>query len=110
MTTFEFLDEHLYQLALKGWYQAELNLVQGHLPALRPFQTPAELMHAVRKDRPLRQKVIRELEYLWQENYDLRPASGVILVGERPGGRRGLLVPVIYRTGKGGAYVPRTAA
>ena len=80
MTTFEYLDEELFQSALKGSFQREFNLVKVRLPELERFATPKEFMHAVRSDSQLRTKLIEALEKLWQADYDLRPASGIVLM------------------------------
>ena len=80
MTTFEYLDEQLYQMALKGGYQKEFNLTKAFLPVLEPFATPIDFMHAVRQETQLRDNMVEALEKLWQEDYDLRPASGVVLM------------------------------
>ena len=80
VTTFGFLDEHLYQVALRGGYRNELEQVRTYLPDLQRFNSAGELLRAMRQDAKLREKTVGELETLWQENYDLRPASGAILM------------------------------
>jgi len=80
VTTFAFLNEHLYQVALRGGYQNELEQVKAYLPTLQRFNSSGELLKAMRRDAKLREKTVGELETLWQENYDLRPASGIILM------------------------------
>ncbi|MBI4834522.1 MAG: hypothetical protein HY811_06865 [Planctomycetes bacterium] len=37
-------------------------------------------MKAMRKDHDLKEKTVRELKQLWKKDYDLRPATGVILM------------------------------
>ena len=80
VTTFGFLDEHLYQVALRGGYRNELEQVKDYLPDLQRFNSAGELLRVMRQDAKLREKTVSELETLWQENYDLRPASGAILM------------------------------
>jgi len=79
-TTFAYLNEHLYQVALRGGYQEELEQVKNCLPDLQIFKSAKELMKAMKHDAELREKTVSELETLWQTNYDLRPASGAILM------------------------------
>ena len=80
MTTFEYLDEHLYQVALRGGYQEEFNQVKEHLEALKGFSSAGELMQATRKNGSLRKQMVKELKELWRSNNQLRPASGAILM------------------------------
>ena len=80
VTTFRFLNEHLYQVALRGGYQDELEKVKTALPTLQRFNSAGELLKAMRRDTEFRAKTFSELETLWQENYDLRPATGIILM------------------------------
>jgi len=80
VTTFEFLNEHLYQVALRGGYQDELEKVKDVLPALQHFKSAGELLKTLGQDKELRARAVSELETLWQENYDLRPAAGIILM------------------------------
>jgi len=80
VTTFAFLNEHLYQVALRGGYRNELEQVRTYLPDLQRFNSAGELLRVLRQDAKLREKTVSELETLWQENYDLRPASGAILM------------------------------
>jgi len=79
-TTFAYLNEHLYQVALRGGYQEELEQVKECLPDLEPFKSAKELMKTTKHDAELREKIVGKLETLWQANYDLRPASGAILM------------------------------
>jgi hypothetical protein len=79
-TTWEFLDEHLYQVALRGGYQAELERVRPHLPELAKFADAREFMKELRRDAKLRQTILRELHHLWQSDYQLRPATGALLM------------------------------
>jgi len=80
VNTFGFLDEHLYQVALRGGYQDELEQVKDYLPDLQRFNSAGDLLKAMRRDTKLREKTVSELETLWQTNYDLRPATGIILM------------------------------
>jgi hypothetical protein len=80
VNTFAFLDEHLYQVALRGGYQDELEQVKDYLPDLQRFNSAGDLLKAMRRDTKLREKTVSELETLWQTNYDLRPATGIILM------------------------------
>jgi len=80
VTTFGFLNEHLYQVALRGGYQDELEKVKDVLPILQRFNNAGELLKTLGQDKELRTKAVKELETLWQENYDLRPATGIILM------------------------------
>ena len=80
VTTFTYLNEHLYQIALRGGYQHELEQVKACLPDLQVFNSVGELLKAMKQDAKLREKIVGELETLWQTNYDLRPASGAILM------------------------------
>jgi len=79
-TTFAYLNEHLYQVALLGGYQDELEQVKEFLPDLQAFKSAKDLMKATKHDAELREKTVSELETLWQANYDLRPATGAILM------------------------------
>ena len=80
MTTTEFLDEQLYQVALKGGYREECARTRERLPALTKCRNAAEFMKEMWKHRNLRYKTIRQLEILWKEDYSLRPATGAILM------------------------------
>jgi len=80
VTTFAYLNEHLYSVALRGGYQDELEQVKTCLPDLQAFKSAKELMKTTKHDAELREKIVGKLETLWQANYDLRPASGAILM------------------------------
>jgi len=80
MTTFAFLNEHPYQVALRGGYQEELEQVKDVLPTLQHFKSAGELLKTLGQDTELRTRAVSELEALWQNNYDLRPSTGIILM------------------------------
>jgi hypothetical protein len=80
LTTAEFLDRNLYQVALKGGYRQEWERTKERLPSLGKYRSASEFMKELWKHRNLREKAIRELELLWKADYVLRPASGTILM------------------------------
>ena len=80
MTTFEYLNKHLYQRALKGGYQKEFNEVRERLDSLKRYKNVSEFMKEIWKHRNLRIKTVRELEHLWKDDYAFRPTTGAILM------------------------------
>ena len=80
MTTWEFLDEQLYQRTLRGGCREDWAKTRERLPSLGKYRNAAEFMKEMRKHRNLRYKTIRQLETLWRGDYGLRPATGTILM------------------------------
>ena len=80
MTTWEFLNDQLYQIALKGGYQKEFNEVKERLPSLNGYQNAGEFMKALWNDKPLREKIVLQLKRLWQDDYGFRQSSGLVLM------------------------------
>jgi hypothetical protein len=80
MTTYEYLDEHLYQRALKGSYQKEFNEVRERVDSLKRYKNAREFMKEMWKHRNLRIRTVKELERLWKDDYDFRPTTGAILM------------------------------
>jgi hypothetical protein len=80
ITTFEFLNDHLYQVALRGGYQKEFNEVRERLVSLKRYKNVREFMKEIWKHRNLRIKTVRELERLWKDDYDFRQSTGAILM------------------------------
>ena len=80
MTTWEFMNEQLYQIALKGGHQKEFNEVKERLPSLNAFQNAGDFKKALWNDKPLREKIIPQLKRLWLEDYDFRQSSGLVLM------------------------------
>ena len=79
-TNWEFLNEQLYQIALKGGHIREFNEVKERLPALNGYQNAGEFMKALWNDKPLREKIILQLKRLWQDDYRFRQSSGLVLM------------------------------
>ena len=80
MTNWEFLNDQLYQIALKGGHIREFNEVKKRLPVLNGYQNAGEFMKALWNDKPLREKIIPQLKRLWLEDYDFRQSSGLVLM------------------------------
>jgi len=80
VTNWEFLNDQLYQIALKGGYQKEFNEVKERLPALNAYQNAGEFMKTLWNDKPLREKIVGQLKRLWQDDYEFRQSSGLVLM------------------------------
>jgi hypothetical protein len=80
MTNWEFLNDQLYQGALKGGYIREFNLVKERLNCLKPYQSPKDFMKAMWNDKALRENVVAQLKRLWLADYDFRQNSGLVLM------------------------------
>ncbi|MBI5779861.1 MAG: hypothetical protein HZA49_10485 [Planctomycetes bacterium] len=76
----EFIEEQLYQPALAGAFQQEFNFVKACIPELKPYQTPADFMRAMWRDKSLCEKLVRLLEALWKSDFARRPALGLVLM------------------------------
>lgn len=82
MSSREFLYEHGYKLAIKGSYnyRQEFESVKAVLSSLSKYATLPELIRDVENDSALCNNIARDLIKLWQDNYQIRPASGAILL------------------------------
>jgi hypothetical protein len=76
----EFMEEQLYQPALRGAYQQEFDLVKACIPQLAKYRTVPEFMKAMWKHNDLREKMVRLLEMLWKTDFARRPALGLVLM------------------------------
>ncbi|MBI4833752.1 MAG: hypothetical protein HY811_02875 [Planctomycetes bacterium] len=80
VTDFEFINEHLYQVALRGGYQEEFNNVKARVSSLAPFKDARTFMRFIRRKKHLKSDIVNELKELWKKDYDLRPATGAVLM------------------------------
>ncbi|MFH1230857.1 MAG: hypothetical protein V1709_05105 [Planctomycetota bacterium] len=80
MTSTEFVNEELFQVALRGGYDHEFNLVKWRLESLKPFRSATEFMKTLWNDQHLRERIVEQLRQLWIDDYVLRPDSGVVLM------------------------------
>jgi len=80
MTSAEFIEEQLYQRALKGAFQTEFDLVKACIPQLAKYRTVPEFMKAMWKHKDLREEMVGLLEMLWKSDFARRPALGLVLM------------------------------
>ena len=80
MTSSAFIDEQLYQRALKGAFQAEFDLVKACIPELAKYRTVPEFMKAMREHKDLCKKMVGLLEMIWKTDFARRPALGLVLM------------------------------
>ena len=81
MTGREFLYEQGYKMVMeKNGYKAEFDRVKEVLPSISGFANLPEFIKAVENDPVLTNAVVKDLVKLWQDNYELRPATGTILL------------------------------
>jgi hypothetical protein len=80
--SFEYLNEHLNEKVLKGGYKKEFRIVKAHIPYFKEFRSFRDLLEATKKDScyTLKEEATRQLVELFQNRWDLRPSTGVVLV------------------------------
>jgi len=78
----EFLSTNGYELAKKGGcnYLREFNIVKKKLASMARYDSLPELLNAAEGDSVLCNTLAKNLIKLWQDNCELRPASGAILL------------------------------
>ena len=80
MTEREFINEHGYKVAEKGGYKMEFDSVKAVLPGMAVFDDLRNLIRRVESDPALLNTIVKDLINLWQSNYELRPAAGLVLL------------------------------
>jgi len=80
--SWEYLKEHLYDLAWQGGFSEEFSSLKAVLPQLMSYEHLVDLLKALSRagGRRLSGEVIRDLVRVYQTRFDLRPASGLVLM------------------------------
>jgi len=77
----EFLYEHGYKLVLEGrYYDPDFAKAKLFLPSLAGISDLKVFINKVKTDEQFAQSAVTELIDLWQSDFDLRPATGMILL------------------------------
>jgi len=79
---FEFLSEHLKKRVAQGGYEKEFQMVRQHIPLLSEFDSFVRFLKDIGSEKAydFREKVVREVVTLYQDRWDLRPSTGVVLI------------------------------
>jgi len=80
MSSRVFIGKNGYCAAMKGGYKAEYYAIKAVLPSLADIDDLVELINKTENNPALRNALIKDIVKLWQDNFALRQASGLVLL------------------------------